>query len=60
MVLMALKGVTRMGQKLITPLIVEGLADLVLMADLGHRPALETLNYARGCGFGILLPAFHS
>ena len=43
--LMNLKGFGRMGQKLVAPLIILGLADQMLSAHLGHGLALETLKH---------------
>jgi hypothetical protein len=52
---MDLKGFGGMRQKLITPLVVLGLADLVLSAQFGHGLALEALEHDHGFGFSIPL-----
>jgi hypothetical protein len=49
-VLMDLKGLVRMGQELVPPLIIQGLADLVLMTELRHRLALQALQHDPGFG----------
>jgi hypothetical protein len=56
-VLMDFEGPGRMCQQLIAPLIIQGLATLVLMADFRHRPALKALNHDRGCKLGIPCPS---
>jgi hypothetical protein len=56
---MDFKGFRGMAQKLITPLGVLGLADLVLRAQLSHRLALEACNDDQGFGFGVPFAAWH-
>ena len=57
--LRALKRVGGMGEELVTPLVILGLAELVLAANLGHRFALEPLEHDHGFGLGIPLPHLH-
>jgi len=56
---MDFKGLRGMGHKLVTPMIVLRLADLMLMAKFGHRLTLEALKHKHGFGFGIPFPAWH-
>jgi hypothetical protein len=48
-----------MGEKLITPLIVLGVADLVLVTDCSHRFTLQAVPHDAGFGLGIPLPSVH-
>jgi hypothetical protein len=56
---MDFKGFQGMGHKLVTPLIVLRLADLMLMAKFGHRLVLEALKHNHGLGVGMPFPAWH-
>jgi hypothetical protein len=47
-VLMELKHLTRLGQKLVAPLILQRLANLVLVAEFRHRLALQALEHNLG------------
>jgi hypothetical protein len=58
-VLMDLKGRVRMDQELVPPLIIQGLAALVLMTELRHRLALPALQHDPGFGLGIPLASWH-
>ena len=58
-VLMDFEGLGRMRQQLIALLIIQGLANLVLIAGFRHRPALEALNHKRGFTLGVPCPPLH-
>jgi hypothetical protein len=58
-VLMRLKGMCRMRQKLITPLVVLGLANLVFVTDFRYRLTLYTFENHAGFGLGIPFPSVH-
>jgi hypothetical protein len=47
------KGLGGIGKKLVAPLVVLGLADLVLGANLGHWLALQALNENHRFGLGV-------
>ena len=53
-VLMDLTGLVCLGQERVPPRIIQGGADLVLVADLCHRRALQALQHAPG--FGLCSP----
>jgi hypothetical protein len=54
------QGLTPGSKELLSPSIVETLADTVLAAEVGQRTlALETLQNCRQLGVGINLPALH-
>jgi hypothetical protein len=57
--LMALKGFGRMGQKLVPPLVVRRLADLVLSAELSYRLTFEAFNDNHSLGLGIPFSSLH-
>jgi hypothetical protein len=48
-----------MGQKLVPSLVILGLADLVLSANLRHRLAFKPLKDNHGFGVGIPFPSLH-
>jgi hypothetical protein len=48
-----------MGEKLVAPLIVQGLADLILIADFGHWLALQALQHDLCFRVGIPCPSVH-
>jgi hypothetical protein len=54
-----LKGLGRMGEKLVAPWLILGLADLLLGANCRHRLALQALNDEHRVGLGIPLPSLH-
>jgi hypothetical protein len=54
-----LKRLGGVRQKLIAPLVVLRLADLVVLADGGHRFPLEAFEYDGRFGLGVPLPSFH-
>jgi hypothetical protein len=54
-----LEGLGGVRQKLIAPLVVLRLADLVVLADGGHRLPLEAFEYDGRFGLGVPLPSFH-
>jgi len=53
------KGLGRVLEKLVAPLVVLGLTDLVLDTKLIHRPPPQTLNHDEGLRLGIPFSAFH-
>ncbi len=54
-----LKGFGGVRKKLITPLVLLGLADLMVLTNRGHRLALEALEDDGGFGLGVPLPSSH-
>ena len=58
-VLMALKGLGRIRQALVPPLVLLGLADLVLVADAGDRLALEAFDHDQGFRLGVPCALVH-
>jgi hypothetical protein len=46
-------------QKLVAPVIIEGLTNLMLVTQLRDRLALQALDNDYGVGVGVPLPAFH-
>lgn len=57
-----LRDVKRFGgvrQELVAPLVILGLADLVIPTDTRDRFTLEFFKYDDGLGLGIPLPSFH-
>jgi hypothetical protein len=50
-ILMDLEGAGGMGQKLVAPLIILGLPDLMLGAQFGCRLPLQALKYDHGFSF---------
>jgi hypothetical protein len=56
---MDLKGVGGMGQELIAPLVVLGLTELMLMAEVRDGLSLEALKHDYGLGFGIPFSSLH-
>jgi hypothetical protein len=58
-VLRRLKGMCRTRQKLITPLVVRGLAHLVFVTDFRSRLTLYTFENHAGVGLGIPFPSVH-
>jgi hypothetical protein len=58
-VVMHLKGRSGMGQKLVPPLIILALAELMLGTDLGDGPALEALKHNHRFGLRILCALLH-
>jgi hypothetical protein len=54
-VLMDIKSLVRLAWELIPPLVIQGSADLVPVAELRHRLALQTLQHDPGFGLGIPL-----
>ena len=58
-VLMHFKGLSGMSQKLVAPLVVLGLADLVFATDFSHRLTLQTLEHNTGFGLGLPFPSVH-
>src|SRR5437879_7361023 len=54
-----LKRFGRVRQKLIAPLVILGLTDVILGTDDGHRPALEAFEYNGGFGLGVPLASLH-
>ena len=50
--LIAIKDVGEILQKMFPPLVVLSLTDLMLHADVRHRPAFEPLNDDVGLGLG--------
>ena len=46
-------------EKLIAPLVLLSLADLVVLTDGHHRFALEAFEHDDGLGLGIPLPSLH-
>jgi hypothetical protein len=56
---MALKGLGCIRQELVPPLVVLGLADLVLVTDFGDRLALEAFDHDQGFRLGIPLALLH-
>jgi hypothetical protein len=53
------EGCGRIRQKLVAPLLREGLPDLMLGTPLYDRLALQTLDDDDGFGVGVPLSAFH-
>ena len=53
------EGLGRTRQKLIAPLIIQGLANWILVTDFRRRPALEALNHNRGFNLGFPCPSVH-
>jgi hypothetical protein len=53
------KGVGRIRQKLVPPLVVERLADLMLGANLGHGFTFEALKHDQRFRFSLPLPSVH-
>jgi hypothetical protein len=58
-VLMDLKHLARLGQKLVAPLIRQRLANLVLVAEFRHGLALQALEHNLGFGVGVPCPSVH-
>jgi hypothetical protein len=58
-VLMHFKGLSGMSQKLVAPLVVLGLADLVLGANLGDGLALQALDDNYRFGLGVPFASVH-
>jgi hypothetical protein len=58
-VLRRLKGLGRMRQKLITPLVVRGVAPRVFVTDCRSRLTLYTFENHVGVGLGIPCPSVH-
>jgi hypothetical protein len=56
---MNFKGFGGMGQKLVAPLIILGLADLMLRAQFRHRLALQAFYHHHRFGLGIPFPSLH-
>jgi hypothetical protein len=56
-VLLHLKGLTRMSQKRIPPLVIWRLADLICVANNCDGLPLQALNDDYGFGVGIPLPS---
>jgi hypothetical protein len=52
--LIDLKGMGRMGSKLVTPLVILGWADLMLVTDFRYGLALKALNHH--VGFHLRIP----
>jgi hypothetical protein len=48
-----------LAKKLVAPLVVLGLTDLMLGANLRHRFAVKPLKHNQRFGFGIPFPALH-
>lgn len=46
-------------EKLMAPLVLLGLADLIVLTHRDHRLALEALTHAGGFSLGIPLPSSH-
>jgi len=55
---MDLKRLRSVGEKLVAPLRVLALADLVLGAQFRYGPALEAFEHNPGLGFSIPLTSF--
>jgi hypothetical protein len=53
------KGFGRMRQELVPPLIIQGLAALVLGPNFGHRLALKALEDDDRFGLGIPFSSCH-
>jgi hypothetical protein len=56
-VLLDVKGPRRMREKLVAPLIVEGLANLILVTQFRDGSALKALDHDLGCGLGGPCPS---
>jgi hypothetical protein len=56
---MRLKGMRRLGSNLIMPLLILGLAALVLVTDFSPRFTLQALQHDAGFGLGIPFPSVH-
>jgi hypothetical protein len=57
--LMDLTGLVRLGQERVAPRIIQGWADLVRVAELRYRRALQALQHDPGLGLGILWASVH-
>jgi hypothetical protein len=57
--LMDVKGLGGMGQKLVPPLVLPGLADLLLVAERRDGLALQAFDDDPGFGVGVPLAAGH-
>jgi hypothetical protein len=56
---MRLKGMCRMRRKLLTPLVILGLTDLVLVTDCSHRFTLQAFKQDAGLGLSLPFPSVH-
>ncbi|MGH7228742.1 MAG: hypothetical protein ACREIH_05940, partial [Nitrospiraceae bacterium] len=54
-----LKRLGRVGQKLIAPLVLLRLADVVVLTDGGYRFALEAFKHDGGLGLRVPLAPLH-
>ena len=54
-----LKRFGRIRQKLVAPLVILRLADLVVLTDGGHRFALEPFEHDGGLGLRVPLASLH-
>jgi hypothetical protein len=52
-VLMDLKALARLDQKLVAPLVSQAMTALILVAELRHRLALQALQYGLGFSLGV-------
>jgi hypothetical protein len=57
--LLDVKGLRRIREKLVAPLIIEGWAHLVFMTQFRDGPALKALDHNLGFGLGVPCPSLH-
>jgi hypothetical protein len=57
--LLDLKGFGHMSQRLVAPLIILGLADLMLVTELGDGLTFQAFDDDHRFGFGVPLTALH-
>jgi hypothetical protein len=48
-----------MGQELVAPLVIQGLADLMLSTDFCHRLTLQALKHNHDLRFGVPFSSVH-
>jgi len=56
---MDLKGLRSIRQKLVAPLIILALVDLVLITEFRYGLALQAFEHDPGFGFGVPSASFH-
>jgi hypothetical protein len=54
-----LNRLRRIREKLIEPLIILGLSDLIVLTNRGHRLAFKALKHDDGFDLGVPLPSLH-